>query len=86
MENDTDRLLKRRKVEAAAGEEIGCRKESRFSPEFDGDCAGRRDFFDALPDDLVLSVLCKLSSTARCPADFINVLITYEFFSLIFFL
>ncbi|XP_059633531.1 F-box protein At1g67340 [Cornus florida] len=37
-----------------------------------GDC----DLFDSLPDDLVLSILCKLSSTAACPADFINVLIT----------
>ncbi|KAH6798122.1 HCP-like superfamily protein with MYND-type zinc finger [Perilla frutescens var. hirtella] len=70
-ENQRDRLLKRRKVE-----QIDCRKKSRFSPEFDGEFAGRRDFFDALPDDLVLCVLCKLSSTARCPADFINVLTT----------
>nr|DAD34250.1 TPA_asm: hypothetical protein HUJ06_004890 [Nelumbo nucifera] len=34
------------------------------------------DFFDGLPDDLIVCILCKLSSTARCPADFINVLIT----------
>ncbi|KAK9117552.1 hypothetical protein Sjap_016499 [Stephania japonica] len=34
------------------------------------------DFFDGLPDDLVVCILCKLSSTARCPSDFINVLIT----------
>lgn len=37
-----------------------------------GDC----DFFDALPDDLLVSILCKLSSTATCPSDFINALIT----------
>lgn len=35
------------------------------------------DFFYALPDDLVVSILCKLSSTATCPSDFINVLLTY---------
>ncbi|XP_042053383.1 F-box protein At1g67340-like [Salvia splendens] len=34
------------------------------------------DFLNSLPDDLVLSVLCKLTSTARCPPDFINILIT----------
>lgn len=32
--------------------------------------------FDSLPDDLVISILCKLSSSASCPSDFINVLIT----------
>ncbi|KAG6429350.1 hypothetical protein SASPL_107399 [Salvia splendens] len=35
-----------------------------------------RDFFNSLPDDLVLCVLCKLSSTAGCPPDFINILFT----------
>ncbi|XP_057776964.1 F-box protein At1g67340-like [Salvia miltiorrhiza] len=64
-----DRLLKRRKVEAAAGVQVEGRKRSPES-------GGRPDFFDSLPDDLVLSVLCKLSSTAGCPADFLNVLIT----------
>ena len=31
---------------------------------------------DDLPDDLVFSILRKLSSSASCPADFFNVLIT----------
>lgn len=35
------------------------------------------DLFDALPDDLVLSILVKLSSSASSPADFISVLLTY---------
>ncbi|KAK6160406.1 hypothetical protein DH2020_003787 [Rehmannia glutinosa] len=35
-----------------------------------------RDLFDALPDDILLSILCKLSSTAGCPAHFLNLLIT----------
>ncbi|CAH2065855.1 unnamed protein product [Thlaspi arvense] len=34
------------------------------------------DFLDSIPDDLVISILCRLGSTARCPADFINVLMT----------
>ncbi|PIN13996.1 hypothetical protein CDL12_13376 [Handroanthus impetiginosus] len=72
VENTSDRLVKRRKVEVAATQPIECRKKLKFSPEI----GGGSDFFDALPDDIVLSILCKLSSTAGCPADFINVLIT----------
>ncbi|CAA0321164.1 unnamed protein product [Arabidopsis thaliana] len=34
------------------------------------------DLLDSIPDDLVVSILCKLGSTSRCPADFINVLMT----------
>ncbi|GFZ21141.1 HCP-like superfamily protein with MYND-type zinc finger [Actinidia rufa] len=55
-----------------AGEPTNSWKRSKSAPEIAGD----RDLFDELPDDLVLSVLCKLSSTASCPADFINALIT----------
>lgn len=36
------------------------------------------DLFDTLPDDLVLSILAKLASTASCPADLISLLLTYE--------
>ncbi|KAG5523101.1 hypothetical protein RHGRI_035041 [Rhododendron griersonianum] len=36
----------------------------------------RSDLFDGLPDDILLSILCKLSSTARCPSDFISILLT----------
>ncbi|KAF5732217.1 F-box protein [Tripterygium wilfordii] len=35
----------------------------------------KSDFFDGLPDDLVVSILCKLSSSASCPSDFINILL-----------
>ncbi|KAK2636792.1 hypothetical protein Ddye_031584 [Dipteronia dyeriana] len=49
------------------------RKRQRLSPEVVGEST---DLFDSLPDDLVISILCKLSSTARCPSDFTNVLIT----------
>ncbi|KAK1381612.1 putative F-box domain, Zinc finger, MYND-type, tetratricopeptide-like helical [Heracleum sosnowskyi] len=34
------------------------------------------DFLDNLPDDLVLTILSKLSSSAACPADFGRVLVT----------
>ncbi|KAB2045665.1 hypothetical protein ERO13_D01G147600v2 [Gossypium hirsutum] len=54
-----------------AGDNMACRKRRRLSPGI----AGKRDFFDVLPDDLVISIFSKLSSTAACPSDFANVLI-----------
>ncbi|ONI07977.1 hypothetical protein PRUPE_5G151000 [Prunus persica] len=36
----------------------------------------KSDFFDGLPDDLVVFILCKLSSSASSPSDLINILIT----------
>ncbi|OMO84086.1 hypothetical protein CCACVL1_11004 [Corchorus capsularis] len=36
----------------------------------------KSDFFDGLPDDLVVSILRKLSSSASYPSDFINILLT----------
>ncbi|KAK8522587.1 hypothetical protein V6N13_115549 [Hibiscus sabdariffa] len=59
------------RIKGFARNNMGCRKRRRLSPEI----AGKRDFFDALPDDLVISVLSKLSSSARCPSDFANVLV-----------
>lgn len=34
------------------------------------------DLLDTIPDDLVVSILRRLASTSRCPADFISVLMT----------
>lgn len=73
-----NRVIKRRKGSSAAaggGRETrtASRKRSKVSSEF----SGKRDLLDSLPDDIVLSILSKLSSSAECPADFINVLITY---------
>ncbi|GLT75259.1 hypothetical protein SLA2020_469950 [Shorea laevis] len=36
----------------------------------------KSDLIDGLPDDLVVSILCKLSSSAYRPSDFINTLLT----------
>ncbi|KAJ6846238.1 putative E3 ubiquitin-protein ligase-like [Iris pallida] len=36
----------------------------------------RPDFFDGLPDDLVLSVLCRLSSSAESPSDVVSIMMT----------
>ncbi|KAM1788645.1 hypothetical protein EV1_038265 [Malus domestica] len=38
--------------------------------------AAKSDFFDGLPDDLVVFILCKLSSSASSPSDLISALIT----------
>ncbi|XP_044492899.1 F-box protein At1g67340-like [Mangifera indica] len=68
---DQSVVLKKRRV--TTGErKMACRKRPKLLPDKVGDC----DFFDALPDDLLVSILCKLSSTARCPTDFVNVLMT----------
>nr|GMD41281.1 F-box protein At1g67340-like [Ipomoea batatas] len=58
---------KRSKENCAAGER---RKRSKLNN------VGKSDLFDSLPDDIVLSILSKLSSGAECPADFISVLLT----------
>jgi hypothetical protein len=71
MSSEKTVVVKRRRD--SAGDHMPCRKRNRKSPEIAGKC----DLFDALPDDLVISILCKLSSSAGCPSDFINVLITY---------
>ena len=67
-------------------ESLDSRKRQKRSTE---KSAGAYDFLDTLPDDLILSILCKLSSTATCPSDFVNVLIMYVInnfsFLLIFF-
>lgn len=69
-----NRLAKRRNDFSGVGDHIGRRKRSKLSPEVTGH---HPDLFDSLPDDLVLSILCKLTSSATSPADFVNVLITY---------
>ncbi|WOG99399.1 hypothetical protein DCAR_0518747 [Daucus carota subsp. sativus] len=58
-----------RRDERDAGDMVG-RKRLRLSSD-EGS-----DLFDSLPDDIVLLVLAKLSSSARSPRDFINVLST----------
>ncbi|VFQ65042.1 unnamed protein product [Cuscuta campestris] len=68
-------VMKRRKgsSRAVAGDRAAVsRKRSKISPEF----TRKPDFFDSLPDDIVLTILSNLSSKAECPADFVNVLIT----------
>ncbi|CAI9775295.1 unnamed protein product [Fraxinus pennsylvanica] len=69
--------MERRRRMDFTSEQMGCRKRLKGSLE----SAGESDFFDALPDDLVLCILCKLSSTASCPADFISFLITCKRFN-----
>ncbi|XP_054787238.1 F-box protein At1g67340 [Prosopis cineraria] len=56
------------------------RKRLKKSPENVVAGGGGCDFFESLPDDLVLSILSKLSSTATCPSDFVSVLVTCKRF------
>ncbi|GLT32093.1 hypothetical protein SLA2020_067830 [Shorea laevis] len=48
-------------------------KRQTFLPEM---AAEESDLFDSLLDDLVISILSKLSSSAGCPSDFVAVLMT----------
>ncbi|KAJ0105820.1 hypothetical protein Patl1_18311 [Pistacia atlantica] len=57
------------------------RKKLKTSPKVAAkpdkpDLAEKPDLLDGLPDDLVVYILSKLSSSASCPSDFINVLLT----------
>lgn len=64
----------------SAGERTVNRKRIKIAPDIassSSSSAAGPDLFDSLPDDLVISILTKLSSSATCPSDFINVLITY---------
>ncbi|XP_017700367.1 F-box protein At1g67340-like [Phoenix dactylifera] len=62
------------------GEESGRRKRPRAaSAEEEGAEAGGmmvEGFFDNLPDDLVVSILCKLGHSASSPSDLFGILIT----------
>ncbi|KAL8161717.1 hypothetical protein V2J09_013206 [Rumex salicifolius] len=73
-ENSSARILQRNKRGRARDDvRFTPRKRLNISPEF--------DFFDALPDDLLVSILSNLSSSASCPSDFASVLITCKRFN-----
>ena len=57
-----------------ATEQVSYQKRSRNSSDIAGNCYS----FNSLPNDLIRSILCKLS-----PSDFANILLTYV---LLFFL
>lgn len=74
----TSVVKRRRRDSAPGGEGVAMfrRKRRRSSPRGPGG-GGGRDFFDDLPDDLVLSVLSRVGASASAPPDLINVLLTY---------
>jgi hypothetical protein len=60
------------------------RKRSPSAVAGECDCGGRRkrpagepDYLDALPDDLVLSILSKLAAASSAPSDLLSVHLTY---------
>ncbi|CAL9173809.1 unnamed protein product [Musa hybrid cultivar] len=73
-------------VEEEEEEESRSRKRRRWLPVGGDDsvpgmaaenpAGDRTDFFDGLPDDLVVSILCKLSASAASPSDLVSVLRT----------
>lgn len=73
----TDNRVVKRRGDFSGDNVVCCRKRQRLAPE----SAGKSDFFEALPDDLVICILSKLSSSAGCPSDFINVLLTCKRFN-----
>jgi hypothetical protein len=52
------------------------RQSKRQRTKFAHEIKTHSDFFDRLPDDLVITILSKLSSSASSPSDFINTLLT----------
>ncbi|XP_048127149.1 F-box protein At1g67340-like [Rhodamnia argentea] len=71
-------VKRRRRDSVPSGEDAASfRRKRRASYPRAG---GGRDFFDALPDDLVLSVLCKVAASASAPPDLVNVLLTCKRF------
>lgn len=69
-EETKEKRRTRREIESGGGE-IRCKKQ-RVETEM----AGESDLFDALPDDLVVFILSKLSSSAESRSDLVNVLMT----------
>jgi hypothetical protein len=60
------------------------RKRSALAVAGECACGGRRkrlaggpDYLDALPDDLVLSILTKLAASSSAPSDLLSVHLTY---------
>lgn len=76
---------KRRRGEDCAEREYSAhRKRTMMSPRIagcDGGNGGGIDFFDSLPDDLIVCILSRISSSASCPADFASVLLTCKRFN-----
>ncbi|KAG6601598.1 F-box protein, partial [Cucurbita argyrosperma subsp. sororia] len=71
----SDNRVRKRTHEAAAAaaDRQFCRKRNKPSPDIKTPTS---DLFDSLPDDLVISILSKLSSAASSPSEFINILLT----------
>lgn len=74
LANKNKDLHMQMRMHVAADSFIYSRKRQKKTPE---KTVSDYDFFESLPDDLVISIFCKLSSTATKPSDFLNVLMTW---------
>ncbi|KAK1259721.1 F-box protein [Acorus gramineus] len=78
--------LKMRVFGGCGGGDVHPRKRRRtVAPQAEVATAADFDFFDGLPDDIVLFILSKLISAASTPSDFINVLVTCKRFNVLGF-
>ncbi|KAI5351944.1 hypothetical protein L3X38_004835 [Prunus dulcis] len=83
-----DVCFQKKRKKDFAGERCVCRKRNKLSPETttgrerssssssSSSSSASVDLFDSLPDDLLILILSKLSSTANSPSDFISASIT----------
>ncbi|XP_008790767.2 F-box protein At1g67340-like [Phoenix dactylifera] len=56
-------------------EYLSGKRRREASPAEEGSGDEEPNFLNQLPDDIVVCILCKLSSSAACPSDLINVLL-----------
>ncbi|XP_021829631.1 F-box protein At1g67340 [Prunus avium] len=77
-----DVCFQKKRKKDFTGERCVCRKRNKLSPETSSSSSSSSsssasvDLFDSLPDDLLILILSKLSSTANSPSDFISASIT----------
>uniref|UniRef100_A0A7N0V1M6 MYND-type domain-containing protein n=1 Tax=Kalanchoe fedtschenkoi TaxID=63787 RepID=A0A7N0V1M6_KALFE len=71
-ETDPSRVVYRKRQSFSGDRAVTRRKRMRMAVAEVGSC----DAFDVLPDDLVISILSKLSASAGSPADLINAQLT----------
>ncbi|CAD5164614.1 unnamed protein product [Musa acuminata subsp. malaccensis] len=73
---EEERMSRKRRRRLPPGEAAVGRKDFGWKMATEAVSEDSPDFFDGLPDDLVVSILCKLIASATSPSDLISVLVT----------
>ncbi|RZS28180.1 hypothetical protein BHM03_00061744 [Ensete ventricosum] len=76
-EEEERRRSRKRRRRLPPGEAAVGRKDFGLKMAIEAVTEDSPDFFDGLPDDLVVSILCNLSASAASPSDLISVLIRF---------